>query len=247
MTGNGLFRTHGARWAGEFVVIVVGILAALAVDGWVQAREDREAEAMYVERLIADLRWDLEEIEQSRRSGESLQASASWLLRELGTPRSSLTDVSPRFRLVDSIPAFEGVSVAEIVVMSMQRQRQMDHRRSTWDELLATGGVRVIRNTELRAALAEYYALVESMMDAHVGNLEVGAELAASLRDRNILSVDVARLPDPIATVFDRPEAVTRLRLVQHRPGVAVFMLAGIEVAARELKAGLEVELESLR
>ena len=56
---TGQLATHGQRWAGEFVVIVLGILAALAVDSWSKDREDRQLEREYLSRIKDDLQWDL--------------------------------------------------------------------------------------------------------------------------------------------------------------------------------------------
>lgn len=50
------------RLAAEFLVIVVGVLVALGVDQWAQDRRDRSLEAEYLERLLEDLRYDLEEL-----------------------------------------------------------------------------------------------------------------------------------------------------------------------------------------
>ncbi len=60
-TGNlperyvGIYR----RWAGEFVVIVLGILAALAVDSWSEQRDNRSLEQEYLSRIKEDLESDL--------------------------------------------------------------------------------------------------------------------------------------------------------------------------------------------
>ena len=47
-----------ARWAGEFVVIVIGVLVALALDQWASTRADRVSEGEYLAALIADLETD---------------------------------------------------------------------------------------------------------------------------------------------------------------------------------------------
>jgi len=47
--------SHTKRWLGEFAVIVLGVLVALAVDDWAQHRSDRDLERDLVERLKEDL------------------------------------------------------------------------------------------------------------------------------------------------------------------------------------------------
>ena len=47
--------TRAARVVGEFLVIVVGVLVALAVDEWRQSLSERQAEKEYLEQLHQDL------------------------------------------------------------------------------------------------------------------------------------------------------------------------------------------------
>ena len=48
-----------ARLTGEILIIIVGILAALALDNWNQDRKDRAHSQEYLNRLIADIRADV--------------------------------------------------------------------------------------------------------------------------------------------------------------------------------------------
>ena len=54
------------RWLGEFIVIVLGVLVALAVDDWRDYRSDRVLEQHLIGRLAADLRADEADLELSR-------------------------------------------------------------------------------------------------------------------------------------------------------------------------------------
>ncbi len=48
-------RRSVARISAEFLLIVLGVLVALAVDRWSESRADRELEVMYLERLRGDM------------------------------------------------------------------------------------------------------------------------------------------------------------------------------------------------
>jgi hypothetical protein len=55
------------RWAQvviELALLIVGILVALAVDGWIQDRRDVRTEREYLERLQRDLDRDLAVLEE---------------------------------------------------------------------------------------------------------------------------------------------------------------------------------------
>ena len=51
-------RRNWKRHAAELAVIVIGVLIALATDGWNDDRLERRTEATYLERLAADVRSD---------------------------------------------------------------------------------------------------------------------------------------------------------------------------------------------
>ena len=56
------YVNHYRRWVGEFVVIVLCILAALAVDSWAEDRSNHILEQEYLARIKEDVEWDLAEI-----------------------------------------------------------------------------------------------------------------------------------------------------------------------------------------
>ncbi len=121
----------------EFFVIVVGVLAALGVDAFVDWLEDRELEEEYIERLLADVEYDLAEIEFAASLAEAAIAQLDVLSDE------------ERFAAVDDD---ELLSIAYVAGHS----RQIDRSRSTFDEMIFSGRLRVIRSRNVRAALAEY-------------------------------------------------------------------------------------------
>lgn len=153
------------RWVGEFVVIVLGILAALAVDSWSEERSNRILEQEYLARIKEDLEWDLAEIEEAISASILQGRSATTLLYELNDP---LADHVPRFRsdrlaAIDfAVPAHEEFDgPLKRLVWLAARTRSFDPRRSTYDELLATGRIVVIDVSELRASIIDHYSLTE--------------------------------------------------------------------------------------
>jgi hypothetical protein len=155
------------RWAGEFVVIVLGILAALAVDSWSEERNNRILEQEYLARIKEDLEWDLAEIEEAIQASILQGRSATTLLYELNDP---LADHVPRFssdRLaaIDfAVPAHEEFDVRiKRLVWLAARTRSFDPRRGSYDELLATGRIIVVDDSELRASIIDHYSLTEDM------------------------------------------------------------------------------------
>lgn len=156
------------RWVGEFVVIVLGILAAFAVDSWSEERSNHILEQEYLARMKEDLQWDLAEIKETIDASILQGRAATTLLLELNDP---LADHVPRFRsdrlaAIDfSVPANEQFEIpTKRLVWLVARTRTFDPRRSTYDELLATGRIIVIADSDMRASVIDHYALTEDRL-----------------------------------------------------------------------------------
>ena len=121
----------------EFVVIVVGVLVALGVDSFVSWTQDRELEREYLERLLQDVDYDLAELAFVEAVAASAQAYADSLLMP-GVPDDW------------NEPHFVGA------VALASNSRQADLSRSTFQELVNSGRIGLIRSPELRTRLANY-------------------------------------------------------------------------------------------
>lgn len=130
-------RASAPRLIAEFFVILIGVLGALAADQWAQDREDRGLESEYLERLRADAGYDREEIQfvlaVSRAGLEAVD---------------SLLD--PTFSERASDDALLG---AALLAASA---RQLDLSRGTWEELVSSGRIALLKEPKVRLALADY-------------------------------------------------------------------------------------------
>ncbi len=138
------------RWVGEFVVIVISVLAALALDQWAAARADRVSEREYLVALVADL-----------------EADAAYL-SELVIPLVSLADsalkeVGPVSRGVAEFPT-DTIAFLRRVVSSRRTIAQLPSS-PTFDELVSTGALRLIQSARLRSSLVLYYDHMRAMGD----------------------------------------------------------------------------------
>ncbi len=129
------YVNHYRRWVGEFVVIVLGILAALAVDSWSEDRGNHILEQEYLARIKEDVEWDLAEIEEAIQASILQGRSATTLLYALNDP---LADHIPRFRsdrlaAIDfTVPLNEEFEVPlKRLVWLVARTRSFNPRRST--------------------------------------------------------------------------------------------------------------------
>lgn len=128
------------RLAAEFVVIVVGVLVALGVDGWRETRQNRAEEARLLASIEADLVADSVDIAQGMASTEEVRASL------LGV-RQHLSGVRP---LADA----NFITLVEWAGWLYEPRRNS----GTYGQMVSTGSISVIRDQDVKNALAAYEA-----------------------------------------------------------------------------------------
>ena len=126
---------------GEFVVIVAGVLTALAVDHWKDVLDDRQLEAAYVDRLRADLQADTARLGNYQRGVIAQKAGV-------------LTDM-----LSDDVLARLSERPDLMAALSVSTWKGLPESRSvTFDEIQSTGALNLLRDAELRGLLSGYYS-----------------------------------------------------------------------------------------
>ena len=140
-TGSSSVRTSAPRLIAEFLVIMIGVLGALAADQWAQDREDQALESEYLDRLRTDARYDREEIEFV-----------------LAVSRSGLEAVDSLLDPTFSERASDDALLSAALLAALARQ--VDLSRGTWEELVASGRIALLKEPEVRLALADYARFV---------------------------------------------------------------------------------------
>lgn len=140
-----LRRTWGRRlrwFTAEFLVVVAGVLVALALNAWYQDRVDAQREAGYLEQLAADLR----ESEVALAEAVSFNDSQREKLLELIT-------------LFDEEQAPSPESFRELTTLTIApRQPTL----STAQAIVETGDLQLIADDRLRSAIIQYVGAGES-------------------------------------------------------------------------------------
>ena len=134
----------GINWrqsVAEFVVIVFGVLAALAVDQWWTEREDRNTEAEYISRIRADLQSDIDGFLWFEEIFE-IKANVIRGLRDY--PDSDLLSRDQETLMQELV--FSGFIALP------------DSFSTTFDELVSTGRLALVDSAERRDALSRYYS-----------------------------------------------------------------------------------------
>lgn len=143
---SSFLRRRWPEFAVEFVLIIAGILTALAIDGWVQEYKDRRTEAAYLQLLSEDLT----QIEDQLRSFAAFEEA------NLETAVSLYTALAP------DNPAKDLRSIQD--ALGALSVRQTVHISSaTYTDLQSTGSLQIIGNQALRQEIIRYFAQIERL------------------------------------------------------------------------------------
>lgn len=125
----------------EILVVVVGLLLAFQLDGWRNNVEERQQERLYVDRLIDDLNTDIPDIEYAIDL-QSLRLDLIELLMRVA--------VEPGAATADPIIFLGAVDQAAYTYTPTLTSH-------TFENLRATGDLRLIRSDEVKDILFDYY------------------------------------------------------------------------------------------
>ncbi|MDX1507260.1 MAG: hypothetical protein R3358_03195 [Woeseiaceae bacterium] len=134
----------GRRWSvfiAELVLVVAGILIALAIDGWIQDRQDRRSETIYLQLLSRDL----EKIE------DEFQHYVDFENENLATGARAYAAVADR-----NLPG--DVDALQRVISALGSRRTLQIHSATYDDLTSTGNLQLIRDRALRERIISHFA-----------------------------------------------------------------------------------------
>ncbi len=123
---------------GEFVLIVLGVLVALAVETALENRKDGQLRDEYLSRLRGDIELDRQAIDRRIEFFTDVQRFSGEVLGWLGTDRD-----------VDQETLLASYYAAEIWPFLPVR--------NTYDDLQNTGNIRLLDDIDLRTRLSGYY------------------------------------------------------------------------------------------
>jgi len=130
---------------GEIVLVMIGILLALQIDNWNEARKDRITEKQYVERLLNDLQNDSIYFESQILICErAISHLDSFLIEMYKSPENS-------------------DDVKRIMKHGALQTDDLTLKNSTYRELISTGKLNIFSDQNLKTAIMDYYHLGEDI------------------------------------------------------------------------------------
>lgn len=137
----------GRRLAAEFVVIVVGVLMALAVDAARDARSDRLREATYLRQLQADL-----------------SVTADDLAEAIAVDRHARDGADRAITALNASPLPPSDSLAIWLAAATNSSAAFYPTMGTVTALVESGELRLIRDEDIRRTVLRYHSAVESAL-----------------------------------------------------------------------------------
>ncbi len=137
------FKLDWSYAIGELFIVTLGVLVALAIGQWNSERLERAEEFDVLSRLVADVETDL--------------AFFDLRLNAIDDKEASLLRV--RTALSNGDPADATEFLSDIIVGANFGWNQGLATRTTFDDLLGSGRLRVIADPDVRTLIAAYYAL----------------------------------------------------------------------------------------
>ena len=150
----------------ELLVVVLGVFLGLQVDAWNQARNDRADEAAYLERLHADTTFNLAQVKEKAQSYHDRASSLARIVEKLRAEEVN------EIEIYDLTDAFCYWYVPEAVRL----------QSSTYDEMISTGGLELIRDRSILQNLQLSLAENDRLKEEAPKLFAVQMDLAKSLR-----------------------------------------------------------------
>lgn len=134
------------RWlVGETLVIVFGVLIALGLDDFWTNRQERVLEADYLSRIQSDLRSDIGYLENVRKVRLALKFEAIDAVAPVVRGQAPVPDDVETFLINVSLGGLLGAANSNWTT------------NTTFEDLKSTGNLRLIRDTDLRRGISNYY------------------------------------------------------------------------------------------
>ena len=157
----------------EVLLIVMGVLIALALESLWQDRQDRIVESEMLAGLLAELEENQEKVAQSLQVHEKIGAAAGLMLDALG-----------------SVSWGQEVHVPDSILSQVVRGPTYQPIRARLDAALSSGRIGLIRSSDVQRALAAWARLAaEALEEERDGREFVSSQLLPVLREATDLEV----------------------------------------------------------
>lgn len=232
-------RTYLLYAIGEIFLVVIGILIALQVNNWNEARKEARTTEVILKNLYVDIQEDLENLESLKQMLSERKANADYLLNIInsqGTIIDTTRTVVALTRvgwILNYTPTF-----------------------ATYNEITNSGRLSLIESVELKKQLADYKSQVEdnsSIEASYEPGLKEAERLAISLLDRipeasnllNVVPEEYGVIGIKLDKMQESESFVEHLKHISYHTATEILYKDNLIIPRAEaIKEALELEIE---
>lgn len=190
----------------ELVIVVLGVFIGIQVSNWNETRKEQSLEAVYLERIAADIRSDVLEMDEIIRVSTVRMSVMNRLLEDATGRKLPDGFGSARGRIaVEKVPApsVDEMNSAGIALFILST---LDGNRSAYDTVISTGGIGVMRDSAKIRKIQDYYAAVDKVLHFEIGLEQNRDKLVDVERKIGISPVDVLSAEQLADSMAKNPE-----------------------------------------
>ena len=200
----------------EFILLVSGVFLGIQVANWNESRKESIQELADLKNLAQDIRSDILEIDETI-------AISTWRM----------------FVHVPKIPTYTDIDNKSVGLVYVNI-RTIDGNRSTYDTIINTGGIRLIKDAKLLEQIQNYYVAVDEIKDTEI-YLQANCESAReALHEAGISPVDRKNLAELSEVIARNPKALASSKTVWGSTGNQIKILNDLRQQANALLADIE-------
>lgn len=196
----------------ELVIVVLGVYIGLQASNWNAERADRSREAMTLAGIARDVRGDIAEIDEISRVSTLRLSALGYLLENAGGAPLPTGFDSARGRIsIEPAPPYAAdnpntIGVALFILTTL------DGNRLTYDTMVNTGGIGVIRDDALLREIQSYYSQVDKVRTFEAA-LEINrVKLVDAQQQAGLSPVDAMPAPRIVAAFAGNPPLLAAAR-----------------------------------
>ncbi len=175
----------------EFILLVSGVFLGIQVSNWNEARVERALEANYISSLAIDVRRDIVEIDEISRISTQRMSVLTYLLEKAtGEVLPKLFNSARGLIQIEKSPAYDE-NDKNTAGLSIFILTTLDGNRLTYDTIINTGGISIIRDQSLVRAIQSYYANVDKVHNYEKALMESRWRLVDAQQQFGLSPVDV--------------------------------------------------------
>lgn len=227
-------KLDGSYFISELLIVTLGVLIALALDSWNDARLERRVEDEVLGWFISDVEADT--------------AFFTWWSDAVAEKLAALQQVSEILTKPNSVVTDSQEFLNAVTVGSYYGWNQPSINRTTFDELVSSGNLGLIGDPRVRRRIIEYYYMVDDSRGRMLARRTEYAPIAYRLIPR---ASEFAPQEMDGAQLHLTIDAIRRSDLSDHMVAESNFgmfiqsMIVPLDSLARDLLGNLEAYRES--